>query len=52
MLSLLLGDNIFFGPNFSAALDQATNMDQGATIFGYFVQDPERFGVMEIDESE
>ena len=50
-VSLLLGDNVFFGPNFSAALDQATNMDQGATIFGYFVQDPERFGVMEVDES-
>jgi glucose-1-phosphate thymidylyltransferase len=50
-VSLLLGDNVFFGPNFSIALDQAVNKNKGATIFGYYVQDPERFGVMEIDES-
>ena len=50
-VSLLLGDNVFFGPNFSIALDQAANKNKRATIFGYYVQDPERFGVMEIDES-
>jgi glucose-1-phosphate thymidylyltransferase len=50
-VSLLLGDNVFFGSNFSLALDQATNKNKGATIFGYFVQDPERFGVMQVNES-
>lgn len=50
-VSLLLGDNVFFGPNFSLALDQAANKNKGATIFGYFVQDPERFGVMQVNKS-
>jgi len=50
-VSLLLGDNVFFGPNFSLALDQAANKNKGATIFGYYVQDPERFGVMQVNES-
>ena len=50
-VSLLLGDNVFFGPNFSLALDQAANKNKGATIFGYYVQDPERFGVMEVNKS-
>ncbi len=48
-VSLVLGDNIFFGPNFSDALVQAANKNEGATIFGYYVEDPERFGVMELD---
>jgi glucose-1-phosphate thymidylyltransferase len=48
-VSLVLGDNIFFGPNFSDALVQAANKNAGATIFGYYVDDPERFGVMELD---
>lgn len=50
-VSLVLGDNVFFGPNFSLALDQAANKNKGATIFGYYVQDPERFGVMQVDKS-
>ena len=50
-VSLLLGDNVFFGPNFSLALDQAANKNKGATIFGYYVQDPERFGVMQVNKS-
>ena len=50
-VSLVLGDNIFFGPNFSDALIQAGNRNIGATIFGYYVDDPERFGVMEIDSN-
>tara|TARA_A100001015_G_scaffold303949_1_gene394396 strand:+ start:1001 stop:1888 length:888 start_codon:yes stop_codon:yes gene_type:complete len=50
-VSLVLGDNIFFGPNFSDALIQAGNRNVGATIFGYYVDDPERFGVMEIDSN-
>jgi glucose-1-phosphate thymidylyltransferase len=50
-VSLVLGDNVFFGPNFSLALDQAANKNKGATIFGYYVQDPERFGVMQVNKS-
>ena len=50
-VSLVLGDNIFFGPNFSDALIQAGNRNIGATIFGYYVDEPERFGVMEIDSN-
>ncbi len=50
-VSLLLGDNVFFGPNFSLALDQAANKNKGATIFGYYVKDPERFGVMQVNKS-
>jgi glucose-1-phosphate thymidylyltransferase len=48
-VSLVLGDNIFFGPNFSDSLIQAGQKNSGATIFGYYVDDPERFGVMELD---
>ena len=42
-VSLVLGDNIFFGPNFSDSLIQAGQKNSGATIFGYYVDDPERF---------
>ena len=48
-ISLVLGDNVFFGPNFSDSLISASVKNNGATIFGYYVQDPERFGVMELD---
>ena len=51
-VSLVLGDNIFFGPHFSDSLLQASERISGATIFGYFVQDPQRFGVMELDEKD
>lgn len=51
-VSLVLGDNIFFGPNFSNSLLQASERSSGATIFGYFVSDPQRFGVMEFDEKD
>ena len=51
-VSLVLGDNIFFGPHFSDSLLQASERISGATIFGYFVQDPQRFGVMEFDEKD
>jgi len=50
-VSLVLGDNIFFGPNFSYSLIQAVQKNSGATIFGYYVDDPERFGVMELDSN-
>lgn len=46
---LILGDNIFYGFGFSAMLNQATARKTGATIFGYHVSDPQRFGVVEFD---
>ncbi|MDG9667321.1 glucose-1-phosphate thymidylyltransferase RfbA [Hahella sp. CR1] len=47
---LVLGDNIFYGEHFSDKLKMAANKDRGATVFGYFVNDPERFGVVEFDQ--
>ena len=49
-VSLVLGDNIFFGPKFSESLVKAAQKNLGATIFGYHVNDPERFGVMDLGE--
>lgn len=46
---LVLGDNIFYGQHFSGALLKAASRKYGATIFGYQVKDPERFGVVEFD---
>ncbi|EGR2046087.1 glucose-1-phosphate thymidylyltransferase RfbA [Vibrio parahaemolyticus] len=48
---LVLGDNIFYGQGFTPILRQAANRDVGATVFGYQVKDPERFGVVEFDEN-
>jgi glucose-1-phosphate thymidylyltransferase len=48
---LVLGDNIFHGEHFSEKLKLAVNKGAGATVFGYRVGDPERFGVVEFDES-
>lgn len=48
--SLVLGDNIFFGQSFGMKLNAAAKKTSGATVFGYQVQDPERFGVVEFDE--
>jgi glucose-1-phosphate thymidylyltransferase len=50
-VALVLGDNIFYGQNFSDNLKTAYAKKKGATIFGYHVQDPERFGVVEFDSS-
>ncbi len=50
-VALILGDNIFYGQSFRDNLILASNKDSGATIFGYQVKDPERFGVVEFDES-
>lgn len=47
---LVLGDNIFYGQAFSKTLESAASREQGATIFGYQVKDPERFGVVEFDQ--
>jgi glucose-1-phosphate thymidylyltransferase len=46
---LVLGDNIFYGQSFSNQLQRATELTKGATVFGYLVKDPERFGVVEFD---
>jgi len=48
---LVLGDNIFYGQGFSPKLKQAANRSSGATVFGYQVKDPERFGVVAFDEN-
>lgn len=48
---LVLGDNIFYGQGFSAKLREAAARPTGATVFGYQVKDPERFGVVEFDEN-
>jgi glucose-1-phosphate thymidylyltransferase len=48
-VSLALGDNIFYGAGFSEALRSAADQEIGATVFGYQVRDPERYGVVEFD---
>lgn len=48
---LILGDNIFYGQHFSDNLRSACNQVTGATVFGYHVSDPERFGVVEFDKT-
>jgi len=51
-VSLVLGDNIFYGQGFSPRLESAANQKDGATVFCYPVKDPERFGVVEFDENK
>lgn len=46
---LILGDNLFYGQNFSTMLRRASNIERGACIFGYFVRDPRAYGVVEFD---
>ena len=46
---LILGDNIFYGDSLVGSLRKATNRDTGATIFAYWVNDPERYGVVSFD---
>jgi glucose-1-phosphate thymidylyltransferase len=49
-ISLILGDNIFYGQGFQPKLQKTVQSKSGATVFGYWVSDPERFGVVEFDE--
>ena len=49
--SLILGDNIFYGQGFSHQLQQAAKLENGATVFAYQVEDPERYGVVEFDSA-
>lgn len=48
-VALILGDNIFYGPNFSTILNRAVQLESGGLIFGYPVKDPQRYGVVEFD---
>lgn len=50
-VAMVLGDNIFFGNGLTEMLKDAASNKKGATVFGYYVNDPERFGVVEFDES-
>ena len=47
--ALILGDNIFYGANLSGMLQLASQRTEGATVFGYYVQDPQRYGVVQFD---
>ena len=47
---LVLGDNIFYGYSFSSQLEQASKLKNGSVVFGYYVNDPNRYGVVEFDE--
>lgn len=51
-VALILGDNIFYGEGLSHTLQNAAKLQSGATIFGYWVQDPERYGVVTLDDQE
>ncbi len=50
-VSLILGDNIFFGPSFTSILRDCARLESGGLIFGYLVSDPERYGVVEFDDN-
>ncbi len=49
---LVLGDNIFYGYGFSGLLEQANKIQKGASVFGYYVSDPQRYGVVEFDDDD
>ncbi|SHJ69379.1 glucose-1-phosphate thymidylyltransferase [Tangfeifania diversioriginum] len=48
---MILGDNIFYGYNFRSILEDAARLEDGATVFGYYVNDPERYGVVDFDQN-
>ena len=49
--AMVLGDNIFYGNGLTKHLKEAASREQGATVFGYYVDDPERFGIVEFDDN-
>ena len=49
--AMILGDNIFYGNGLTQLLEEAAQKTSGATVFGYYVDDPERFGIVEFDDS-
>lgn len=51
-VALILGDNLFFGDSFGKLLQEAMKDNDGATVFGYYVKDPERYGVVEFNQQE
>ncbi|MDA2101299.1 glucose-1-phosphate thymidylyltransferase RfbA [Bacillus cereus] len=51
-VALILGDNIFYGHGLTELLEKAVKKKRGATVFGYYVNDPERFGVVEFDSKK
>ena len=51
-VALILGDNIFYGTNFSETLNRASRLEEGAVIFGYYVNDPREYGVVAFDENK
>ena len=50
-VALVLGDNLFYGHNFAKLVQEAAKQRSGATVFGYYVKDPERYGVVEFDKT-
>jgi len=50
-VALVLGDNLFYGHDFAAMVQKAVQQKEGATVFGYYVNDPERYGVVDFDEA-
>lgn len=51
-VALVLGDNIYYGHGFTDLLQKAASLQEGSTVFGYHVHDPERFGVVEFDKNQ